>query len=625
MGEKIGDVRPAKFTWAEIQEKIHTDKSVHTALPDGGFLSFDHRFPFLCLYRFAKGDRDESMVRLIRGQANYLLVPQEDMELPDVYRNLIGSISEVRKEAFDAFLLVEVWSQKTVDDAEPSFHLFAPRSMAQSTRQILEDGLKELSMSVPGSVVVTERGDIRHPAGKGPAFSIDEYKENSVLALGIQMPLFFGTVDTIRYPIPFRSFKSHFTRLVKKAIFEFIRVQTTISFAHFGVLGTSLLEERVREVDAQLAEINNTYDFLLAVTPVNTAEEWERFKQNNCSEPPVFRYRLLPADPEKMKRDLYDISIDRIDDPTLAFLLHDKRAEMDKEISMLEERNTQQFLYNSFRLYGKPDAELVNLAKAILDELRTGDEEEEPDRVSPEAFRRQGERYIQALRNQDGAFGCDIRIRKDLDGIMVSRGCLMISDTFYSPAHRVAPLLEHEIGTHSVTYYNGKKQPLELFYVGLAGYDEWQEGLAVFSEYMAGGLTRARLRLLAARVIAANHLAEGADFIENYGMLQAEHGFGERTAFNITTRIHRGGGLTKDAIYLRGFQKLLHYMQHHDEMEHLYVGKLAEKHIPYIEELLYRSILKKPEVLPLFLHQNKLKEKLAEIRSYQSITELATH
>ena len=69
---------------------------------------------------------------------------------------------------------------------------------------------------------------------------------------------------------------------------------------------------------------------------------------------------------------------------------------------------------------------------------------------------------------------------------------------------RAEALLQHEVGTHLVTYFNGSSQPLRLLQVGLSGYDALQEGLAVLSEYLVGGLSEARMRTLAARVIAVD-------------------------------------------------------------------------------------------------------------------------
>ena len=51
--------------------------------------------------------------------------------------------------------------------------------------------------------------------------------------------------------------------------------------------------------------------------------------------------------------------------------------------------------------------------------------------------------------------------------------------------HAARPaLLHHEVGTHLVTHVNGTHQPIKVLGVGLAGYDETQEGLAVLAEYL---------------------------------------------------------------------------------------------------------------------------------------------
>ena len=83
-----------------------------------------------------------------------------------------------------------------------------------------------------------------------------------------------------------------------------------------------------------------------------------------------------------------------------------------------------------------------------------------------------------------------------------------------------------------LTYYNGRAQPFRQLYSGLAGYDALQEGLAVLAEYLVGGLTRPRLRLLAARVLAAQSVTDGASFVDCFRQLEGQ-GFDQRTAFGI--------------------------------------------------------------------------------------------
>ena len=153
-------------------------------------------------------------------------------------------------------------------------------------------------------------------------------------------------------------------------------------------------------------------------------------------------------------------------------------------------------------------------------------------------------------------------------------------------------MVQHEVGTHVLTFINGRAQPFRLLCAGLAGYDELQEGLAVLSEYLVGGLSAARLRLLAARVIAVKCMTDGADFIETFNTLCNDHGFTRRTAFGITARVHRSGGLTKDATYLRGLVSVLRYLRGGGGIEPLLVGKIGMDDLSVMEELLRRKILR---------------------------------
>src|SRR5690606_21538659 len=130
---------------------------------------------------------------------------------------------------------------------------------------------------------------------------------------------------------------------------------------------------------------------------------------------------------------------------------------------------------------------------------------------------------------------------------------------------------------------------LQLLASGLSGADELQEGLAVLAEALLGGLTRTRLRKLAARVVAVHRLTQGADFIDVYRELNHGFGFDQHTAFKVTLRVFRGGGLTKDAIYLRGLQQVLDYVATGHPIEVLLVGKFGLSHVPLVAQLLERE------------------------------------
>jgi len=165
-----------------------------------------------------------------------------------------------------------------------------------------------------------------------------------------------------------------------------------------------------------------------------------------------------------------------------------------------------------------------------------------------------------------------------------------------------------------VTYFNGRAQPFRQLYCGLPGYEALQEGLAVLAEYLVGGLSRPRIRLLAGRVIAAHCLITGASFIETFRELHGTFGFDQRTAFTSTIRIYRGGGLVKDAVYLRGLVKLLKYLERGGELEPLFVGKITTEHIPIIQELQYRHVLKPAPLRPRYMEQPHITEKLTYLK-----------
>ena len=173
-----------------------------------------------------------------------------------------------------------------------------------------------------------------------------------------------------------------------------------------------------------------------------------------------------------------------------------------------------------------------------------------------------------------------------------------------------------------VTYHNGRAQRLRQLASGLAGYDPFQEGLAVLSEYLVGGLTRPRLRLLAARVIAARRMLDGATFIETFRELHDEHSFAGRTAFTVAMRTYRSGGLTKDAVYLRGLRRVLDYISGGGSLDPIFVGKIGTDHIPIIVELQWRGVLRKPPLLPRYLARPDVRGRLEALKAGMTVMDL---
>jgi uncharacterized protein (TIGR02421 family) len=207
-------------------------------------------------------------------------------------------------------------------------------------------------------------------------------------------------------------------------------------------------------------------------------------------------------------------------------------------------------------------------------------------------------------------------------GMLVSRGRLLIGKGVSIPEHRAEALLQHEVGTHLLTYFNGRAQPFRMLQSGLPGYDALQEGLAVLSEYLVGGLTADRLRVLAARVIVARAIVDGASFVDVFRELTRTHGFSQRTAYTITMRVFRGGGLLKDAVYLRGLLDILKYLAKDGDFDILFTGKIAANHVGVIEELKLRKILGPPPLYPRYFETEGARVRLERLRHETPVLEL---
>lgn len=373
-------------------------------------------------------------------------------------------------------------------------------------------------------------------------------------------------------------------------------------------------------IDARLTEIERTVDLLLNLTPVNSAEAWADFERSDFGTAPTLRLRPLDFEPDLVRRDLYELEVENVTDPALHALFKAKRDEIARQVTALEDRDTSRFVYGSLQLYGAVAAPLAHAAEELLEAIPA--RAPSTSSVTAGAFAEAARAEIERYREVYPDFPIHIDVRDDISELMVSFGRLLIPESAAIRAERVEPLLHHEVGTHVVTYQNGARQPLKLLTTGLPGYDETQEGLAVLAEYLTGGLDPRRLRVLAGRVVAIDMMLDGAEFLEVFESLRSNYAIPLRTAWSIAIRVVVGGGSVKDAIYLRGITRLLEYFAEGGSLDVLFVGKLALDHVPLVQDLLDREVLRSPWVRPRWLDVPGAHERLEKLRAGASITDL---
>lgn len=604
-----------------INESLQTGEQLNINLKNNSKIKIERKLPFLLIFRNPRPE-DKRIVRLVLGESSYIITTQQENHTGEV-ANIIKTLAKRLSKKFGAIMILELW----IGEAESSsFHIKSPKIKAPATIDTLVEGLSEFCNShQPHLDVVIEKTTSRHPPKLEPILTLEQCQEAGVFLLGLEIPPFFLNEKSNEfYYMVFRDFKTAFSKILRKSIYEFIRVQTSFDIRNYNVLGSTSISPSVWDVDKQLSEIQDQFQFLLLISPINTMEAKAEFIAKNFSINPKFLYRLLPIDPDHLKETLFKIDIRSIDDPTLAFLFTDKREEIEKQITMLKERGTKNFMFSSIRLYSSVDKELFETAKHLLKEISPEDLSDSKW-VDCHGLAEKCREEVEYYKQYYPEMKAKVEIKNDIVGMLVSKGQLYIGKSFKVPENRVDALVHHEIGTHVLTYYNGQAQPFKQLSTGFANYEELQEGIAVLAEYLVGGLTGDRLRLLAARVIAGQSLTEGATFEETFRTLTHTYNLETEAAFQVTARIHQGGGCTKDIIYLRGLIQLIDYLKSGGDLEPLFVGKIALKHVPLLEELKMRDILKPSPLFPRYLKNDQSLERLEKIKDGISLLDMISN
>jgi uncharacterized protein (TIGR02421 family) len=353
----------------------------------------------------------------------------------------------------------------------------------------------------------------------------------------------------------------------------------------------------LEDSDRCLADAAARLDYLLAVTPIDAEAAWQAFAADPASAP-RFAYRP-PPDLAGIRRTVERAPVDQIDDDRLAALLHRLRAELLGVCDLIEARGSPAFARISAEIHGEVDEAEAGTAAAVLDAARGWHTHDwSTEALDATAFAAAARAELEAFESVAGPLDAGVELRDDVHGVMVVRRTLLVDTRYRLDPRREQALVQHEVGTHIVTEVNGHRQPLRTLESGLAGFEQTQEGLAVLAEHLAGGLTPERMALLAARVLAVRAFVDGQAFPDTVAELHEAHGFTRRSAFDLVTRVHRGGGLLKDAVYLRGLAAVLDHLRGGGRLDVLLVGKVALRDVPLIGALLDEGVLHPPRVLP---------------------------
>lgn len=347
--------------------------------------------------------------------------------------------------------------------------------------------------------------------------------------------------------------------------------------------------EPLFKIDKYIDSLVKKIELLSYVNPVNIEEEKGKFFASKYLTDPVFVYPSRDFDKFKLHKEFFTQPIHLIEDEGIKNLYEEIIYFYSGLIQCIETIGEgKKFYYNSLHSFGTPTEQDVENAKFIL---HFDEEENDIEIFQPKYSSSQAEEIFRDFSTQYD-FTYQIKTSDKMGAIaMVLNNiqALVINSNHTFSENEMAILNNHEIGVHMVTTMNGLLHPLKIFSHGFPNNVETQEGLAVFSEYMSGNLTVKRLKELAYRVLAVDSLAKGYSFSQTFRLLHNTYDLKKETAFYITLRAHRGGGLTKDYLYLTGLKKVYDYYNANKDMSLLLTGKVSLEFVDDIKELIAKG------------------------------------
>ncbi|WP_051227526.1 flavohemoglobin expression-modulating QEGLA motif protein [Oceanospirillum beijerinckii] len=355
---------------------------------------------------------------------------------------------------------------------------------------------------------------------------------------------------------------------------------------------SSQLDPAIRKLDQALYTLARDLETLYYINPINIAQEKRRFFSKKGNYRPEFRYRPLAVDPYHFREQLYRLPVDEIRDPGIQQMYRQTIDGLSSKIDLLVHAGSEQFVYSSLKYYGEPSIEDEANARFLLH--AAGLEETEDNTVS-------AEEACDYFRKCAADWGMNCKVEPNhrlVAGAMVSdrKKTLYVNANDRFAQSQLQALAHHELGVHMATTLNARLQPLRVFSLGLPGNTMTQEGLAILNEYHTGNLPLKRLQSLAHRVLAVKAMLKHGDFHYTFNYLHEEMKLDQDSAFGLAVRVHRGGGFTKDYLYLRGVSEALRLSQSRD-IRNLYIGKTGFAYLSLIDEMIERGILNKPRFI----------------------------
>jgi hypothetical protein len=310
-----------------------------------------------------------------------------------------------------------------------------------------------------------------------------------------------------------------------------------------------------------LARAEDVIALVARATPLDVHAEVRRLVAHGLDGArlrPAFRYGPVP-DLSGVRRSLERIASDVAALGPVGRLLARRAAELDLEAQLAENVGTPAFAALAARRFPAPTGALAARVATFVEQAcsevagppAADARVSSDDRACPASL-------VSKLARGAAELGLSVRVEvrpQQLAIAATGHGLVAVRPGISLSHAAAARIALHELLAHALPRARAARAPLALFRAGTVGCVECEEGRALLIEERAGYLDVERRKELAFRHLGALAVRRGADFHETVREL-AEHGADARLALEIAVRVHRGGGLAREIVYLPAYDEV---------------------------------------------------------------------
>lgn len=514
------------------------------------------------------------------------------------FYRVLDTLVAVIEQRFGAALIFDIHSYNHLrrEEESPTFNLGTDQIDKDRWQSVIDLLLTRLGqVELPNLPVNALENKAFYGRGYMIAHINSRSQHSLVLPLEVKK-IFMDELSGEPYPLVMQALGQQFKDCLVDVSAFFSRRFTSKHRAKKSEMLTEKMDPSIIKVDRALYQLAKGLETLHYINPINIPAERKLFFKSAGNYHPNFRYRPLDIDPYQFREQLYRLPVDTIRDPSIQSLYRDVIDSYGEKIDLLVKAGQPDFLYESLKYYGEP---------SLIDEknanflLHAGKFDVGSERIITT------DELVDRFTSAAAQWGMSCKVEtssKLVASAMVSnsRKTVLIAKDLQLSEIEAEALLHHELGVHMATTLNANAQRLKVFSLGLPGNTLTQEGLAILNEYHTGNMVIKRLQGLALRVLAVKEMLKQNDFRHTYSFLFEEHHMSKDDAFKLALRVHRGGGFTKDYLYLNGVSQALDLIKNQD-IRNLYVGKTGFEYLPIIGEMIDRQLVEAPTFVPEFL------------------------